>query len=413
MKTIIAYAKNTCTGFIGRFKPGIWIITLVGFLNSAGFSISLPFIALYLHKDRGLSMTAVGFIILIGGLISALLQIYAGALCDRLGRRPLLVVSVAASALLYGMMALLVGIHADIWLIVLVYTMVRMAMMMQRPSIQAMVVDLCPRQQLAEANGLLRIGQNLGWAAGPALGGYLLVSMSYAWLFGVGMLMSLLVMGVVLSVVKESYDGSGEHISFQSIFAAGRDRDFLVFTLLCIMLFLAMGQMGSTLSVFSVERVGFSTGQYGTLLTLNGLMVVAFQYPVARMVDHIAKRTALMLGSVLYAFGYGIMGLVGSYGIAVLAMIGITMGEIVIAPTTLAVVGELSPSNWRGRYMGFFGLSETIGVSMGPLLGGILLDTFPQSAIGVWGVIGLAALVSTCGFFFWGRMAARSHVSST
>jgi MFS family permease len=98
MKTIIAYAKNTCTGFIGRFKPGIWIITLVGFLNSAGFSISLPFIALYLHKDRGLSMTAVGFIILIGGLISALLQIYAGALCDRLGRRPLLVVSVAASA---------------------------------------------------------------------------------------------------------------------------------------------------------------------------------------------------------------------------------------------------------------------------------------------------------------------------
>jgi MFS family permease len=413
MKTIIGYVKKHWAKLIGRFKPGIWIITLVGFLNSAGFSISLPFIALYLHKDRGLSMTLVGFIILIGGLISALLQIYAGALCDRLGRRPLLVVSVAASALLYGIMALLVGMHANLWLIVLIYTMVRMSMMMQRPSIQAMVVDLSPRQQLAEANGLLRIGQNLGWAAGPALGGYLLASMSYAWLFGVGMLMSLLVMGVVLSVVKESYDGSGERISFQSIFAAGRDRDFLVFTMLCIMLFLAMGQMGSTLSVFSVERVGFTTGQYGALLTLNGLIVVAFQYPVARLVDRITKRNALMIGSVLYALGYGIMGLVGNYNIAILAMIGITMGEIVIAPTTLAVVGELSPTNWRGRYMGFFGLSETIGVSIGPLLGGILLDTFPRSSLGVWGIIGLAALISSFGFFFWGRIVARSHGSST
>ena len=397
----------------GRFPFGIWLITLIGFLNSAGFSISLPFIALYLHTDRGLSMTMVGLIILFSGLLSAMVQIYAGALCDRLGRRPLLLVSVAASVVFYALMAVAVGSESAVWLIITAYTLVRVSLMMQRPSIQAMVVDLCPRQRLAEANGLLRMGQNLGWAAGPALGGYLLIGMSYAWLFSVGMLMSIIVLGVVVFKVKESFVGDGVHVSLKGTFAAGSDRTFLVFTILCGLLFLAMGQTGSTLSVFSVEWAGFTTSQYGTLLTVNGLMVVFFQYPVARLVDRMSKRSALMLGAVLYAVGYGIMGLVGAYGVAVMAMVGITLGEIVVAPTTLAIVGELSPTNWRGRYMGFFGLSETAGISMGPLLGGILMDAFPRNSMAVWGIIGLAALVSSLGFFYWGRMAARSHIAST
>jgi MFS family permease len=410
---ILSGPKHNLDSFVRKFDGGIWSIVLMGFFNSASFSMSLPFISLYMNQDRGLPMTVVGLIILIGGLVSAAAQVYAGALCDRLGRRPLMIISTIASTILYGVMALLVAINSDVWIIALFYTLARVAMMIPRPAIQAMIVDLCPRQQLAEANGLLRIGQNLGWAIGPALGGYLLSSLSYAWLFCVGMLLSFLPIVIVTTTIKESYAGSGDNISFASIFSPAQDRDFLTFTLLCIVLALVMGQMSSTLSVYCVGRIGFSTAQYGALLTLNGIIVVTCQYPASRMVDRMPKRNALMLGSLLYAAGYGMIGLVGPYSIAVIALIVITLGEIIIAPANLAVTGDLAPNKQRGRYMGFLGLSETVGVSAGPLLGGVFMDIFPQSNIKMWGLISLVAVISCTGFYFWGNRAARSHSSST
>jgi MFS family permease len=272
---------------------------------------------------------------------------------------------------------------------------------MANPPIQSMVVDQCPRERLAEANGLIRIGGNLGWAAGPALGGFLLASMHYSWLFGVATLMRGIALVFALVMVKESFIGCREHIDLRSIFRAGEDRRFLSFTLLALLLMIAMGQMSTTLSIYTVERAGFSDAMYGSLLTLNGLMVVVFQYPVTRMLGRFTKKTALILGSCLYAVGYFSMSLVGLYPVALAAMAVVTMGEMTISPTTLSVVGEMSPPTWRGRYMGFYGLSETIGVSSGPLLGGILLDGFPHGRVAIWGVIAAFAVLAAIGFSFW------------
>ena len=401
MNTILNSAQVAIGGFVRRFKPGIWYLTIIGFINSAGFSLSLPYVALYLNQDRGIPMTVVGLIILTTGVLSAAVQLTSGALCDRLGRRPLLITSMFAGTVLFGCMALLIGAAAPVWAIIAAYTGVRCAIVMANPAIQAMIVDQCPREYLAEANGLVRIGANLGWAAGPALGGLVLVSLHFSWLFGVATLMRGVALLFAVLMVKESFIGGQEHFTLHSIFRVGQDRSFLNFTLLCLLLFLAMGQMSTTLSVYTVERAGFSSAMYGSLLTLNGLMVVALQYPLTRVLHRISKKTALILGSCLYSLGYFSMSFVGLYPVAVAAMAVVTLGEITIAPTTLAVVGEMSPATWRGRYMGFYGLSETLGVSMGPLLGGILLDSFPTGRVSIWGVIAGVALLAALGFTLW------------
>jgi len=401
MNTILIRAQVAIGSFVRRFKPGIWYLTIIGFINSAGFSLSLPYVALYLNQDRGIPMTVVGLIILMTGLLSAVVQLTSGALCDRLGRRPLLITSMVTGTVLFGCMALLIEAKAPVWAIIAVYTGVRCAIVMANPAIQSMIVDQCPRERLAEANGLVRIGANLGWAVGPALGGLLLTSLHFSWLFGVATLMRGIALLFAVLMVRESFIGCQEHITLRSIFRAGQDRSFLNFTLLCLLLFLAMGQMSTTLSVYTVERAGFSDAMYGSLLTLNGLMVVALQYPVTRALQRVSKKTALILGSCLYALGYFSMSLVGLYPVALAAMAVVTLGEITIAPTTLAVVGEMSPATWRGRYMGFYGLSETLGVSMGPLLGGILLDDFPTGRVSIWGVIAGVALLAALGFTLW------------
>jgi MFS family permease len=81
----------------------------------------------------------------------------------------------------------------------------------------------------------------------------------------------------------------------------------------------------------------------------------------------------------------------------------VTAGEIIHSPVTLSVVGELSPQDQRGRYMGFFGLSETMGIALGPLLGGVLLDAFPLNLELVWGPIASMALIAALGYYWWSR----------
>jgi MFS family permease len=156
------------------------------------------------------------------------------------------------------------------------------------------------------------------------------------------------------------------------------DRAFLVFVGLSLLTFIVMGQMVGTLSIFTVDRVGFSTAQYGLLLALNGLIVIFFQYPVTLALKRLAKSRALVLGSLLYAVGYLSLGWITQFEWALIAMAIITAGEIIHSPVTLSVIGELSPQDQRGRYMGLFGLSQTVGIAIGPLIGGVLIDAFPS-----------------------------------
>jgi MFS family permease len=396
-------ASNPLRNVFHRFEPEIWIITVIQFFTTIGVSICMPFLSLYLYQDRGVFMTVVGIILLAGGLCSAMSQALGGALSDRFGRRPILLVSTSASVFLYSGLAVLIGISAPVWAIVVVYIAGRSMLTVTRTVISAMVADFASKERLTEAYGVLRIGANIGWAAGPAIGGYVATFLPYAWLFGVPVLTCGIVLLIVFFFVRESAHVGSNRVGFRSMLPTADDRGFMVFTMVSLLLAIVMGQMASTLSIFAVDRVGFSTSQYGLLLTLNGLIVILFQYPMTLALRRLAKFRALILGSLLYGIGYLCFGWITQFGWALGAMAIITAGEIVNAPVSLSVIGELSPQDQRGRYMGLFGLSETIGMAIGPLLGGILLDAFPSDLRLVWGPIASIALIAALGYYWWAR----------
>lgn len=72
------------------FPRPVWALAAVQLAISTGFSLALPFLSLYLSRDRGLSMSFVGTIMLFSALAGALGQILGGELFDRLGRKPVL-----------------------------------------------------------------------------------------------------------------------------------------------------------------------------------------------------------------------------------------------------------------------------------------------------------------------------------
>lgn len=390
--------------FLGGLQPGVWVATAIWLLTIMGLSISMPFLALYLHQQRGVSMSLVGMIILVGGLSSALVGMVGGFLSDRFGRRWLLLGTMVIAAGLYLGLALLVGFSAPVLSIAVIYIVSRSVMTMLWPSISALITDATPKERLTEAYGILRVGGNLGWAAGPALGGYLATLVPYAYLFGLAVLTSALTIGFTLLFLHETSHRSTEHFTFRSILLIASNRHFVLFTVLCLFIFSVAGQLTSTLSVFTVDVINLSTAEYGMLLTLNGILVVLFQYPVTLGIERIGKYPSLIVGCLLYGIGYLSLGWVSSFGWALMAMVVITSGEILFSPTTLAIVGESSPGDKRGQYMGFFGLSQTLGFSLGPLAGGVLLDVFPNDPRFVWAPMGVAAFAASVGFHYWRRI---------
>ncbi len=381
-----------------RFDRGIWALMAIQLITAIGFSISLPYLSLYLNRQRGLSMTLVGTVMLASAAVAAAGRLTGGELADRLGRRPVLLAALGLRVLLFSGMTALLATGGPVVLIALTYLLIRFTGAFATPAISAMVADLTPAGQRTEGYGLLRAGTNLGWGAGPAIGGYLATWLPYAALFAFTALASLIALGLGAAFARES-QGEGERpVGLRALGETFCDRPFLEFVGLSFLVLVVGGQLVSTLSVFVVARLGYSEAAFGGLLTLNGLLVAALQYPIARLAEGWPRRVGLTTGAVLYGLGYFMFGWLRAYGALIGAMSVATAGEIVFAPLTLAVVADLAPPARRGRYMGAFGLAESSGWAVGPFLGGVLLDAFPDSPQAMWSIIASLAFLASLGF---------------
>jgi MFS family permease len=115
-----------------------------------------------------------------------------------------------------------------------------------------------------------------------------------------------------------------------------------------------------------------------------------------------------VLGCILYAAGYFSVALAPGFGMLVLSMLVNTGGEVVFSPTSTAVVANMAPPERIDRYMGLFGLTEAIGWSAGPFVGGILIDVLHHVPIVMWCVIGAMGTAATVGFGVTMRTSRRS-----
>jgi MFS family permease len=157
-------------------------------------------------------------------------------------------------------------------------------------------------------------------------------------------------------------------------------------------------QLTSTLPLFLVRYLHFPESVYGTIFTVNTLLIVALEVPLNTAMEHWTHRHTLMLGAFLYAAGFGAYALVGiaPFGKAVgvfAAVVIWTFGEMILMPGSSAYAAQLAPPERRGEDMGLYTMSFNIAFAVGPWLGASILGRW--GATTVWGAAFVSGSIST------------------
>lgn len=388
---------------IDEYPRPFWILVAATFIDVLGGSLLFPFYSLYVTQKFGVGMTQVGVVYGLFSITNMGGNVLGGALSDRIGRKSMVIFGLVSSAVV----TLILGFAQTFSFFVGAVLVVGVFASLGGPARQAMVADMLKESKRAEGFGILRVAFNLSVTIGPAIGG-MLAARSYLLLFITDAVISTLTAGIVLLALPETRPvtavGSSKESLGQTFAGYGRvlkDSLFMAFGAICILMTIVYIQMNSTLGVYLRDVHGIAPQGYGYILSLNAAMVVLFQFYVTRRIQGVPQFVAMAAGTALYAIGFAMYGLVGAYSLFLLAMVVITIGEMIVAPVSQALVAKMAPADMRGRYMAAFGFTWVIPGAVGPLLAGMIMDnTDPRY---LWYAAGLVGLVAAGGFILLHR----------
>jgi MFS family permease len=380
----------------------LWLLTLARCVNVMGFSVVMPFMALYLLEQRGLMAKTYGALYFAAGIIAAFSQAQAGAMADAKGRKKVIVHSLCWRALNMLGLGAAVSYHAPLWVIGLLILSNGYLRARVEPAVSAAVTDLTSPEHRVAAFGLQRVGINLGWALGPALGG-MFVKGTYGLMFCFAAPL-LLVAAYAASKVGDAHrplpaTRTSEAVAFQwdvwpTVWA---NRPFFWYLVLTFFASILTAQMFATMSIYARLVRGLDERSVGLLYTVNGLLVVVLQAPGVMLIRKYGPRVTLFVGPLLFSIGFFAYGYATAFASFALVTAILTFGEVLFSPAQNDMAAELGDKTRLGRSFGLFGFASSLGTSLGPLFGGTVFDTCKGKPVLLWSIIGGAmGLLTLC-----------------
>jgi len=385
-----------------KFSKDFWLLMAASFIDMLGGSLVFPFFSLFLTRKFNVGMTEVGTMFLVWALTSGLIgNTVGGALADKLGRKTNIIFGLIASAT----SALMMIVIDELVLFYVVIGVIGIFEDIGGPARQAMIADLVPEELRGDAYGMFRIVFNLAAAIGPAIGGFM-AARSFEMLFIFDVIISVGVAAFVFFLLPETKPAVREEEyatqtflhTFKGYSVVLKDRLYIIFIIVSALSTLMYFNMNSSMSVYLVNFRGISAERFGYILTLNAAMVVGLQVLFTRMTAKWRPLIAIMVGNILYVIGFTMYGIFDTYLMYVIAMVIITVGEMIYAPKEQMIVANIAPEHMRGRYMAIRNFSWILPISVGPLGAGLIMDNLDPRY--VWFAAGISGTLSVLGFLF-------------
>ena len=367
MKTLF---KNYIDTFKGLSKE-IWWLALITFINRAGTMV-IPFLSLYLTEDLDFTLKDVGWIMSAFGLGSVAGSWLGGKLTDKIGYYKVMVRSLLTTGFLFIALQFLntfAGFCIGIFLVMLVADMFR-------PAIFVAMSAYSKPENKTRSVTLIRLAINLGFSAGPAIGGLIITTMSYGglfWVDGVTCILATLVLINVLHPKKAKPIDSVVNNNPKSVFS---DKGFWIFFIAMSLFGIVFLQYFSTMPLYYKDEHALSELEIGVLLGVNGFLIFLFEMPLISWLEKssYSKTGLILFGAILTGFSILVLNLTGWAGILVIGMLFMTLGEMIAFPFSNALVIDLSKRGKMGEYMAYYTISFSLSHVFGHNAGMRLVD---------------------------------------
>ncbi len=385
---------------------GFWILAVAEGIMTAGYSMSFPFLAVYLSGYRHLSMSLVGLFLAASLFITSFAQLVGGEFSDVVGRKKVMVASLFLRGLIIAVIAWIIKVEGSLFILMAVHPLGLFIGSFFNPAARSWVADSVGPGKRMKAYGFLRIGTNAGWALGPAIGGLMAVS-SYPRMFAITALVYMVCTGILAVYIKDSpvfEKREFERVDFKTAAATLQNREFRGFCLFSFTIAMVMSQLVVATSLYSTRYLGFDERQIGLLFSLNGTLVVGLQYSMTRLLERSRITSGLAVGALFYAVGYLTVGYAGGYISSLIGVGVLTIGELAVSPGLQALGANMAPKREKGRYLGVQGLSQQMGSSVGIFIGSNAINFLsPHYQQGPWLIIACLAVTAAIGFKSLGR----------
>ena len=397
----------------------VWQMAFARAVNTMGLSLVMAFLGIYVVETRGYPAWVYGVIALVANLGQSLANAWAGSLSDRIGRRPLITTSVFVRGAVTAVLGTQIMLDAPLWSIGASVVMTATLRGCFEPVAFALVADVVRDDQRVAAFGIQRMGVNLGWAVGPALGGLLSLVMPYGAVFYLAAAGTLIAGFVTLGVAdppRRAAPAARDDDLASALRAGLADRVMRLLLLGTFLCSLMETQMFSTLSIYLTEKLAITRADVGLVYTFNGIGVLVLQVPALALIRRIGIRRMLPWSSALDALGFLLIGLGSGFAGAAIAMVALTCAEVLFDPSQQTAIAEISDPAHRGQAYGMVGFATTLGVAFAPLLGGVLLDAIGDHHLWMWGAIAAIGVAQTVCFVAFvrrrGAAAPRSRAAA-
>ena len=373
------------------------ILLLIVFIDLVGFGIVIPLLPYYALKFSASPLEVTTMM-----ACYSFAQFFAspiwGRLSDRLGRKPILLVSLGCSVLSY----LWLGFADALWML-FAARLLAGAGAGNISAAQAYITDVTDEKNRAKGMGMIGASFGLGFTLGPAIGGLLggsdAASATLSYPAFAAALLSAIALVLAILILKESLAPEnrvgatrpGRIALAQEAFARPQLRHLIILFFLTTTAFAAME---STFALWANAGFGWGPQQVGFLFFYVGIVLVLVQGGLVRVLSRSLGESRMALsGSVLLVLG--LVGLPFSTDLPrlLIDMALLSAGFGILNPAVTSLVSRAAGSDERGGILGVNQSGQSLARILGPLIGGFFFGAAGRDAPYYVGAVIMVAVV--------------------
>jgi predicted MFS family arabinose efflux permease len=367
MKTLFNNYVNTFKGL----SQEVWWLALITLINRTGTMV-IPFLSLYLTKSLDFSLSDVGWVMSAFGLGSVIGSWLGGKLTDKIGYYKVMVFSLVLTGIMFIALQFLttfLSFCIGIFLVMLVADSFRPAMFV------ALSAYSKPENKTRSVT-LIRLAINLGFSAGPAIGGLIITTVSYGGLFWIDGITCIAATLVLINVLNPKKTKTLDDVINKNPKSAYHDKAFLIFLLAMVLFGVVFLQYFSTMPLYYKDVHLLTELDIGILLGMNGFLIFVFEMPLIKWLENstFTKSGLMLFGAVLTGLSFVILNFTTWSGVLVIGMLLMTFGEMIAFPFSNAFAMDRAKKGNQGEYMALYSISFSIAHIFGHNAGMRLVD---------------------------------------